>query len=264
MSLDFGRITDALGRHKLVSVFVAMWILSMIALPIMRWTWGDGIIPLASTIGVVFQTAAVMVVLYRAWGLAGFLRALALVAVLTWAAEWLGSTTGFPFGVYHYTDRLQPQLLGVPLLIPFAWLMTLAPSWATAQAVFGEGDSPRHRLTFALFSAAAMTAWDLYLDPQMVGWGFWVWDVEGVYFGIPLSNFLGWFMVAALVTLIVRPARLPLAPLLIIYGVIWLFQAIGLGVFWGQAGPAIFGFVGMGAVLLLALRGVGRRVIWTF
>ena len=45
--------------------------------------------------------------------------------MIGWTAEAIGSKTGFPFGAYHYTDRLQPQLLGVPLLIPLAWLMML-------------------------------------------------------------------------------------------------------------------------------------------
>ena len=42
--------------------------------------------------------------------------------------------------------------------------------------------------------SAALTAWDLFLDPQMVGEGYWAWARRGVYRGIPLSNFLGWFV----------------------------------------------------------------------
>ena len=36
--------------------------------------------------------------------------------------------------------------------------------------------------------AAALTAWDLFLDPQMVGEGYWRWAAPGAYRGIPLDQ----------------------------------------------------------------------------
>ncbi|MDG2233112.1 MAG: carotenoid biosynthesis protein, partial [Ilumatobacter sp.] len=45
-----------------------------------------------------------------------------------------------------------------------------------------------------VLGSAAMTAWDLFLDPQMVGEGYWAWARRGLYRGIPLSNFGGWFL----------------------------------------------------------------------
>jgi hypothetical protein len=41
--------------------------------------------------------------------------------------------------------------------------------------------------------------------------------------------------------------------LLVIYGIVWILQAIGLAIFWGQPGPAAFGFVAMGLLLGAAL-----------
>lgn len=238
------------------TVFIAGWIGSMIALPIARWTWGDVVIPLMTTLSAALQFSAVLVVLWRAWGARRTLLTMIGVAALTWGAEWLGSTTGFPFGPYHYTENLQPQLFGVPLLIPLAWLMMLGPSWAVAQGIVGGRLSGWwYRLSLAVVSALAMTAWDLYLDPQMVGWGFWVWQYPEGYFGIPWSNYAGWLLVSAVVTLAASPARVPSAPLLVIYGVVWVFQAIGMAVFWGQVGPAAFGFAAMGLMLWLAMRG---------
>ena len=235
----------------------------MIALPIARWMWGDSVIPSVSTLSVVLQCAAVISILWEGWGGRRAFTAFAVIAILTWAAEWLGSTTGFPFGHYHYTALLQPQLSGVPLLIPLAWLMMLGPSWAIAHAILGLRLTGTNRLlTMAALTGAAMTAWDLYLDPQMVGWGFWTWDESGAYFGIPLVNFAGWFAVAAGVTLAVGPRPVPIRPLLFIYAIVWVFQAIGLAVFWGQVGPALFGFVAMGVMLVLALWR-SRRSLWT-
>jgi putative membrane protein len=43
---------------------------------------------------------------------------------------------------------------------------------------------------------------DLFLDPVAVAIGYWVWFVPGqVYFGIPLLNFVGWFVLMFLAPL---------------------------------------------------------------
>jgi lycopene beta-cyclase len=104
-------------------------------------------------------------------------------------------------------------------------------------------------------SSAAITAWDLFLDPQMVNWGFWEWELDGAYFGIPLSNYAGWLLTGAVVTLMVRPWRfaLPLEPLLVVYAVVWFLQTVGLAVFWGQPGPALVGSLVMGGMLYRAV-----------
>ncbi|HEY0403633.1 MAG TPA: carotenoid biosynthesis protein, partial [Blastococcus sp.] len=55
-----------------------------------------------------------------------------LVAVTAVAFESLGLATGFPYGRYTYSDALGPTLLGVPFLVPLAWLMIAWPSWVLA------------------------------------------------------------------------------------------------------------------------------------
>ena len=168
--------------------------------------------------------------------------------MVAWTSEAVGSKTGFPFGAYHYTDRLQPQLLGVPLLIPLAWLMMLPPAWAVAQRITRRSTG----LLFVAVSALAFTAWDLFLDPQMVNWGLWVWDQPGQYFGIPLVNYAGWFLVSALITVLARPSALPTRPLFVIYALTWLIETMGLILFWGMYGPAAAGFIGMGLFVAAA------------
>jgi len=128
--------------------------------------------------------------------------------------------------------------------------MMLPPAWAVAYAVTGTVRGWR----FVAASALAFTAWDLFLDPQMVAWGYWVWEIPGIYFGIPLSNYAGWLLSAALLTTVVRPPHLPVRPLLVIYGAVWLLQSVGLAFFWQMPGPALCGFMGMGVMLLWAVR----------
>ncbi|MFZ5819350.1 MAG: carotenoid biosynthesis protein [Chloroflexota bacterium] len=226
-----------------------LWTLAMLVQPILLWTWGQAAFRTGMSLTVVIQAVAVLAVLAGAWGWKRTASLLALVAVSAYLAELLGSQTGFPFGKYHYTGVLQPQLAGVPLLIPLAWLMMLPPSWAVARLIAGE-QSPLS--SFIILSAFAFTAWDLFLDPQMAAWGFWVWESPGQYFGIPLVNYLGWLLVSAIITALARPRDLPLAPLAAVYTITWLLQTIGQGLFWAQPGPAVCGFLGMGAMLAWA------------
>lgn len=240
-------------QDTLVFGFIAAWLVSMIALPILRWTIGDSALSFGVIVTVIAQVCAVAVVLFTSWGVSRTARAMVIVAVATWIAEAVGSRTGFPFGYYHYTPILQPQIAGVPLFIPLAWFMMLPSAWAIAQIVVGT----QRRWAYTALSAVALTAWDFFLDPQKVAWGFWVWTdsagnpFTGGYFGVPWVNFLGWLLVAAIVTAIVRPSDLPLRPLLLIYGITCIFQFVGQLVFWNLPGAAFVGFAAMGAMLLL-------------
>ena len=93
--------------------------------------------------------------------------------------EWLGYTTGVPFGAYDYTAP-GPRLLGVPLLVPLGWFAFTMIALALAPPGSKRWLAP-----------LALVAWDTGLDPLMVSQGFWRFE-QGVYYGIPLSNFLGW------------------------------------------------------------------------
>ncbi len=236
----------------------AAWLLAMIAIPIMSWVIGNAVLPWGVLISVILLVSAVLGVLRQAWGSVRTLRMAAIILPVAWLIEWLGSTTGFLFGHYHYTNLLQPQLGHVPLLIPLAWLMMLPPAWAVA-AVIMRG---RTGLWFILISAMAFTAWDLFLDPQMVNWGYWVWDGNplgaGSYFGIPWLNFLGWLVSAVLLTFLVQPKHIPVQPLVLIYVITWILQTIGQLFFWHMPGPALTGFFAMGSLLILALASATR------
>ena len=204
--------------------------------------------------------------------------------------EYLGSTYGWLFGHYDYTDRLGPRLLGkVPAIIPIAWFMMLYPAWVTADLLVAQYatrrnaaqcDAPRPRMPHLVLriviAALAMTAWDLSLDPRMVADGNWVWQEDGAYFGIPLSNYFGWFVTSALIyclwqpiarddfTFIPRPLISQFSILnsqflpVWAYVVTWLGESMANAIFWGGPAVAAAVFVGMGLfggpALLIMLR----------
>lgn len=236
---------------------VGAWVLTMISIPIMRWVIGDSVLHWGVIASVLLQAAAVLAVAQAGWGTRETLHMLALVLPLAWLVERVGSTTGIPFGAYHYTEALAPLLGGVPLIIPVAWLMMLPAAWGVAAAITGAQSGWR----FVAVSAAAFTAWDFFLDPQMVHWGYWVWHEPGGYFGIPWVNFSGWLLASALITWLVRPKPLPQAPLIAIYTITWLLQSVGQALFWNMPGPALVGFFTMGFFVVLSIHQSFNRTL---
>jgi uncharacterized membrane protein len=241
--------TTLIELSPLARGLLIAWVLEMLSIPILERVEGDGAQRRGVVLGVIFQAATVIAVLIPTWGVSRTLVVALGVVVLAWVAEFVGTCTGLPFGRYHYTDRLQPQLSHVPLIIPLAWLMMLPPAWAVADAI----TDGQRGLGFIIMSGLAFTAWDLFLDPQMVKWGLWKWDQPGGYFGIPWLNFFGWCLTASLVTAAVNLPALPAAPLLVVYGITWLLEVSGQLLFWRLPGPAAAGFVGMGIFVIMAL-----------
>jgi uncharacterized membrane protein len=182
------------------------------------------------------------------------------VVVTTYFIELIGSTTGFPFGAYDYTSALTPQVAGVPLLVSFAWAgITLV--------VYGMFAGSGARWVQLAMMAASITAWDVFLDPQMVGEGYWQWQPASLAFrGIPLVNYVGWFATAlinsALVMVICRTPhgvkpRLSIAT----YATLTILSTIGVVFFFDDVVVAAVGAVAMGTCLWWGLRRSHRSAI---
>src|SRR6266852_6974305 len=105
--------------------------------------------------------------------------------------------TGFPFGHYYYTDLLGPKLFLVPLLIGPAYVGNGYLAWVLATALVGDVRPQASAfMTFAVpfIASFMMVAWDLSMDPtNSTIRHLWIWEEGGGYFGVPLTNYLGWF-----------------------------------------------------------------------
>lgn len=172
--------------------------------------------------------------------------------------ELLGSKTGWPFGDYYYADQLQPQILGVPVVVPLAWLMMAYPALLLARSVTVRWVVP--------LAAIGLTTWDFFLDPQMVGEGYWVWqtttpDLPGIP-GIPLQNYAGW-LVGTLVLMAVlnRLSRkeVDLGVPLVLYGWMWIGGIVANAVFLDRPGVALIGGLGMAVLGVPAVMRWWRR-----
>lgn len=232
------------------AVGFGIWFLVMVAVPILRWIYGSGAERVGISLGVIAQAGLVVYVLSFYLDPPRLILTILAVPTLGWLAEFIGSRTGFPFGDYSYTDVLHPQVGHVPVIIPLAWLMMMPPAWTVADLIVA-GDS---RLLTALVAGAAFTAWDFFLDPQMVGWNFWQWHRKGGYFGIPWINFLGWFLVGSAISYLLAPVGAgEMHVLYLVFIVTWFLQGFGQFFFWKLRGPALAGLLAMGIFIALPM-----------
>ena len=207
----------------------------------------------AITTAVVVLFAAASVSHAYAWFGIRWTAAFAVIATgFGLGIELLGSKTGWPFGEYAYSPDLQPQILGVPLIVPLAWLMMSYPALLLARSLTTRWVIP--------LAAVGLTTWDFFLDPQMVGEGYWIWaDPEpalpGIP-GIPLQNYAGWLLGTLLLMAVLD--RLPrrdvdLGVPLVLYGWMWLGGIVANAVFLARPGVAVVGGLGMAVLGLPAL-----------
>jgi uncharacterized membrane protein len=122
------------------------------------------------------------------------------------ALENLSIFTGFPFGHYRFLTLMGPQLFHVPILLGLAYVGMAYVSWTLALLISRATQSrltgPRF-VAVPLLASFIMTAWDLAQDPV---WGTilhaWRWRDGGRWFGVPLTNFVGWLLTMFLIYLL--------------------------------------------------------------
>jgi uncharacterized membrane protein len=127
----------------------------------------------------------------RHYGLRGILVFTAICIVVGNVVENIGVATGFPFGHYYFGDLMGPKLFHVPVLLGLAYIGMAYVSWTLAQLIVGRSS---RLIAVPLVASFVMVAWDLAQDAV---WATilhgWYWLDGGAWFGVPISNYLGWF-----------------------------------------------------------------------
>jgi uncharacterized membrane protein len=152
------------------------------------------------------------------------LRFVLIAVAIGWGAEQLGSSYGWFFGSYTYTDVLGPTLGDVPVVIPLMWFALCYAAYVIANLMVwqtpSDGAAPLGQsLVMSLLAAMLVTAYDLGADPYMVFvLKAWIMTrTDGWWFGETLQGFFGWALVSFVIvfafrlTLRKRPARAALA-----------------------------------------------------
>lgn len=113
----------------------------------------------------------------------------------TYAIEFVGVLTGYPYGHFEYGVDLGPMFAGlVPAALPLFFLPLVVNAYLLCSLFFGRlAGRTAVRIPTVIVAVIGM---DLALDPAAVSIGFWAYDAVGAYYGVPWMNFLGWTLSA--------------------------------------------------------------------
>jgi putative membrane protein len=198
----------------------------------------------------------------------------------------LSSLTGFLFevvgvrygtvfgGQYEYqNENFGFMSLGVPRLVPVYWSIFIYTGYSivTSFLVWVDENKPSIKnknlallLLLVILDGLVVTAIDIFMDPLMVYEKRWIWLEGGPYFGVPIGNFIGWFVVTLIATGIFRtfeyffplkPARIDksiyLAPVLGYLGLCLSFAISAVKIGFPQL--ALIGFFAMAPIVVANL-----------
>ena len=231
---------------------------AMIASPLYEQSGDERVVLTHFVIGGMLALSAL--VAQTVWGAKRALGAALGAVGFTWLLELVGSNTGVPFGTYDYSTLLQPQIVGVPLVVPFAWFAMAIPAREVVRALGAQRGWQR-----VFCGAAALTAWDVFLDPQMVAEGYWLWATDGWYRGIPLTNYGGWMIGGAVVMTILefalphREQPLHVTPV-VHYALVGVMETVAFAFFFDDLVVAFAGAVAMLPISIAAVMRV-RRIV---
>jgi putative membrane protein len=175
-------------------------------------------IPFSASFLVGYVGTSLIFVVWHAVLTKGWKRSLVMIGLsflVAFSAEALGVNFGLVFGRYYYTSALGVAVLGVPILAALSWEPIVYASFCLSDMLAARGEKPAspvrksYSLWAAIIGALATTAWDLMIDPIAVSQGWWVWVKGGSYLpnvghGVPITNFMGWLLVAFVINLIYR------------------------------------------------------------
>ena len=182
--------------------------------------------------------------------------AFALLSAALFVVEYVGVTTGVPFGTYSYTGVLGGLVAGVPVAMALAWYVTVVSTWRIAQRLAG-GPAGRSAVRVALLSGALTVILDVALEPMaaMIT-RYWVWEGDRV----PTANYAAWFAFSFAASWLLekssgQPEEHPGLYLngLMVYLMQWVLFALTAAV-GGQVQPAVVSAAGLLGLALLFRR----------
>ncbi len=144
-----------------------------------------------------------------------FLLFFAAAWLITFFAEALGTASGEIFGVYHYGNTMKIQVLQVPLIIPFNWVMLVLGMTSLVRSL-----RPAAWIVPVL-AALGLVLFDYTMEPVAMKLDYWNWQDQH----IPFQNYLAWFIIALGISAATVLARIRIENRLLRYFVViqWIF-----------------------------------------
>ncbi len=147
-----------------------------------------------------------------------FLYSIAGYAI-AWLSEYSSIHNGFPYGHYYYIENTKNSelwVLGVPFMDSISYVFLSYASYSMALIFTSplrkmkwwvyllETRQKRHSFSAAIIATAFLVCLDVVIDPVALRGDRWFlgkiygYPDNGIYFGVPLSNFAGWAVVGFL------------------------------------------------------------------
>jgi uncharacterized membrane protein len=139
--------------------------------------------------------------------------------LIAWLSEYSSIHNGIPYGYYYYIEQTKGEelwVLGVPFFDSLSYvflayssysmaLMIIAPVLRTRGMIyFLETKKIRNSIYTTILGAILFVYLDIIIDPVALLGDRWFlgqiygYPQKGIYFGIPISNFIGWLAVGFL------------------------------------------------------------------
>lgn len=129
--------------------------------------------------------------------------------------EYIGINYGGPMGIrYSYNPNFKPQILGLPALVWIFWVIFILISYHLTNSmiitIFKKDYNIfiKDKFNFLIacfFDGFTTTTFDFFIDPVAVKFNLWRWEnFDFTYFGVPVGNFIGWFIIASTTTFLLR------------------------------------------------------------
>lgn len=135
-----------------------------------------------------------------------------IIAVLGGAVYTLGAMTGIPFGPFTFGNTIGAQLFKtLPWAVPLIWVLVILNSRGVARLILRPWRKVSGYGFWLIGVTAALTVlFDFALEPfASLVRHYWLWKhtkIPLTWESVPVSNFLGWAAVAALIALVIAPA----------------------------------------------------------
>ena len=218
---------------------------------------------------VVLLALIVLLALHSKWQLGGK-RAIGfflLAGVLGFSFEVWGLKGGTFFGGHYVYNGNVTKFLGVPYFIPIYWAVFIYTAYSISNSFLTWLGLRRPRksssrlatyILLVMLDGTLNVFLDLIMDPVKVKEGSWTWLTHGQYFGIPIGNFVGWFIVTVLATGVFRlyeyyrPPKARSDAYLLLLSLVG-YCLLGLGFVVSAAIYAMYSVSGIGIVLIVSI-----------
>jgi putative membrane protein len=197
--------------------------------------------------------------LIRWLGLKKSLKIIFILSIYALSIETIALVTGFPYSHFNYTDLIGFKLLGyTPYTVPFAYVPLFLGCFYMASIRTTEKWKIIILTTFLVLLA------DMVLDPAAVALKFWIYESPGIFYGVPLMNFMGWIFTGFLSSLItmyflkdnIEDLNKPNALISSLFLILTFWSAVCL--YLGLLVPVLFGFIFVIYILLETQGRVGE------